>query len=319
MVRMRNVITEETGKAVGRNGHSGIGGGRSWIGLRIQFGLPDIYWGALWAAVCGMVATGLPELDATTGIKLVLVLLLADPLISNLCYLLFDLDWTAGDSTCGSEAGSATYVCSLPYARSGSLGYRMGRRLDQARRWWTDIGRQRLGWMLSGVVFGCGAMLVLGSVVGPGVTLLVIFSFGAIGIGLLVRPYSLDVAVSLRALVEAGVPWLAGYLVLMPLSPTALLMAFCFSLIYGASLHLSLRGMGKAVWLIPLSLMGLLGLLIHARSSLSIALLGLILVFPIWLSWYSLKKQRSTARYLSEARPSVMVAMFLSALSLGVT
>ena len=309
--------TGELVVCMSKDGRQAVGGVRNWIGLKVEFVLPEVWWGALWAAFCGIVATGMPRWDVTTCLKLALVLVLADPLIGNLCRLLFDLSWSVDDMEDRHKERRDAPVSFLPYTQVGSPGYRMGQRLKQAGNWWKDTFWTQAGWMLSGVVFESGGMLLLGLVLGPPVTWLVVLSFGMIGLGLLVRPYCWDLAIVFRALVEVGVPWLAGYLIIVPLSPVALVMAGFFTLIYGVSLRLSIKGMGKSVWLIALALAGLLGLLIHIRRPLSVALLGLLLVFPVWLSWYVSTEQASARWYLRRVRFYVLGAMFLSALSLG--
>ena len=302
-----------------RDGRQTGGGVQNWIGLKVEFVLPEICWGALWGAFCGIVASGVSQWDATSCLKLALVFVLADPLIGNLCRLLFDLSWAVDDREERCKESRDAHVRRLPYTKEGSPGYRVGQWLKQAGSWWRDVFWPQAGWLLSGVVFASGGMLILGSVLGPPVGWLVLLSFGVIGLGLLVRPYSGDLAIVFRALTEVGVPLLVGYLIFAPLAPEALAMAAVFTLIYGASLRLSISGMGKVAWLIPLALAGLLGLLAGTCRPLPVAILGLILVFPVWLSWYASAKQATARWYLHTVRFYVLGSMFLSALSLGLT
>ena len=302
-----------------RDGRQTGGGVQNWIGLKVEFVLPEICWGALWGAFCGIVASGVSQWDATTCLKLVLVFVLADPLIGNLCRLLFDLSWAVDDREERCKESRDAHVRRLPYTKKGSPGYRVGEWLKQAGSWGRDAFWPQAGWLLSGVIFASGGMLILGSVLGPPVGWLVLLSFGMIGLGLLVRPYSGDLAIVFRALTVVGVPLLVGYLIFAPLAPEALAMAAVFTLIYGASLRLSISGMGRVVWLIPLALAGLLGLLAGTCRPLPVAILGLILVLPVWLSWYASAKQATARWYLHTVRFYVLGSMFLSALSLGLT
>jgi len=299
-----------------RENHSVAGTSSSWINLGVRFAVPAIWWGASWAALCGVVASGEFLWDMDLLLRLVVVLLLADPLFSQLCHLLFDRDWTL--DTVAVECTSGAYVRLVPYTENGSPAQRLGEWLRNRVLWWKRALWPQLGTQLSGVLVAvCGVLLVGLTLARAPVLWLVITGLVTVTVGVLIRPYWAGGASVLRAVAEVGIPWLVGCLAFGSASPSALLAAGLYVVIYWTSLRLAMSEDRAAAWPISLALSGFLVIAIVLRQPVIAVLLALVSIFPAWLSWHGMGSSMASETFLRKIRYYLLGATLLSALAVG--
>jgi len=293
-----------------REGHSKSLGG-SWLGLRAQFAVPRIWWGPLWAAWCGAVATGVLDWDGAHLLRVVLVLVLADPLVANLCHLVFDAEWPA---TGAEKAVEAQDVPVLPYTVGASPGHRLGQWLNRTAGWWKSSFWPQAGWLVSSVALEVVGLLTLGAVLGQPVMRVVILGLGGMGLALLTRTRAAEFSLALRAVIETGLVWLIGYMAFAPLALPALLLAGLYAVAYWAGLRALTKGLKASAVGVAGALVGMAVLLIIIEHPVSGALVGLLGVFPIGLS-LAWRGQILTDRYVRSIQFYMLAATLLSALS----
>ena len=287
----------------------------TWIRLRVQLTLPDLCWGPLWAALCGAVASGALRGDAPQLLTLLLVLVAADPLFANVCHLLFDCNWPFGSRANWVPGPENRPVVALPYTDEGSPGYRLARWLSQTLVWWRDYFGPEAGWMVSGVLFESGCLVALAFVFGSPILWLIGLGFVLMGLGLVARLYGSELIWGVRSLIEVGLPWLIGYMAFSSLSLVPIGLAACYALAYGASLRMASKGVGRGVWGVAAALIGLTGWLIIAKHPISGTVVGLLSLFPVWLSLSCAAKQVAARWYLGRINFYMLAIMLTAALS----
>ena len=297
-----------------RDNRSVTGTSSSWISLDVRFAKPDIWWGASWAVVCGMVASGAFRWDLNSLLRFVLVLLLADPLFSQLCDLLFDRDWTLNSTTIEGVSGGAQF---LPYSQDASPAHRLGRWVQACTLWWKRVMWPQVGTMLSGVLVSVCGVLLIGLTLAPPVLWLVFAGLIVAAIGLLIRPHWEEGARGLRAVTEVGVPWLAGCLTFGSVSLGAFVVAGLYVVIYWTSIRLLASRNHIAARTIPLALIGLVLMALAVGQPVIAVLLALVGIFPAWLSWHGVESGLLPQDILRRTRYFVLATVLLSALAVG--
>ena len=289
---------------------------RNWIDCKVQVAVPRLWWGPLWAAFCGVVASGSFAWGADQIARLILVLALADPLLANLCRLLFDLDWCR-DSGSAREGAAIPDVTGLPYTEAGSPAQRLGRFLGHAFAWWRRVLRSETAWMASGVGFQGGAMVAIALALEPPAGWSVGGGLGLIGMALLVARRGPAVAAVVRDAVEVGVPWLVGHLVFAPLKPFAIGLVGIYVLAYVAAAHVMRKGSGRGALLVALALGSMVSLMAAGKWPVAAAVVGLVGLYPLWLSMVAFSCQTSPEDYVCRTNVYMCVTMFVAAFSLG--
>ena len=291
-----------------------------WIGLRVRCCWPEIGWGVFWATLCGSLAAGVFfRLDLDSALKLVLVLIAADPLMANLGHLVCDLDWSgAGNEEClegERRTGAAPRL--LPYVQAGSPFYRIVSWFERTYDWYTTSFCPQAGWMLSSVIFQGLCTIGIGLVLGSSVLKLLILGLILIALSVLLRSCCLDVAIGLRALAEVGVMCLVGYLTFAPWSIPVLGLAAVFVVLYGAALHAAKKGLDGTVYLLAVAMLALpIGCIVLQKPFVAVVL-GVGCVFPIWLSWYAVRRALSAKWYFKRIGPYLLGLTLVASVALG--
>lgn len=289
---------------------------RNWIDCKVQLAVPRLWWGPLWAAFCGAVASGSFVWGADQIARLILVLALADPLLANLCRLSFDMDWPR-DSGGAREGTAIPDVMGLPYTEVGSPAHRLGRFLGRAFAWWRRVFCSETAWMASGIVFQGGAMVAIALALEPPAGWAVGGGLGLIGMALLVARRSPAVAAVVRDAVEVGVPWLVGHLVFAPLKPFAIGLVGIYVLAYVAAAHVMRKGSGRGALLVALALGSTVSLMAAGKWPVAAAVVGLVGLYPLWLSMVAFSRQTSPEDYVRRTNVYMCVTMLVAAFSLG--
>jgi len=288
-----------------------------WIGLRVWFFWPEISWGAWWAALCGSLAAGVfYRGDVASALKLILVLVIADPLWANMAHLLCDLNWSV-DGCAQSGERKPVQASFLPYMKGGSPGYRIGQWFSQTLNWYRMAFCPQAGWMLSSLVFQGMCVAGIGLVLDSSVLALLGFGMALMVLSLLLRGCCPALCIAFRAAAEAGVSCLVGYVTFGPWSALALGLAATFTVLYAGALHISTRGMDRAAWLMAITLLVLpIGCAILGKPFVA-ALLLAGCVFPVWLCWHGVRRAALPRWYLIRIRPYLMGLTFVASVALG--
>ncbi len=292
---------------------TGVG---TWIVLRTHVSSPEIWWGPLWAALCGAVAAGAVGEDPSQVLRLIGVLVLADPLVGNLSYFIFGRQGEAFEAHRENEAAEAPPILTLPYTRPGSPGDRLGRWLHRAVGWRRYRFDVQARWVDPGLALQATGVGVLGLLLGEPVAWIALVILLTLVAGALARQIGGGAALVFQALVESGLPWLLGYVAFAPLNSSSLTLAALYALAYWSALRILARETLESAPGVALALAGTVLFLLATKQPILAAGVALVAAFPIASCLSALPAVSSTGgAFLRRIRWYMLAALLLSALS----
>jgi len=269
--------------------------------------------GPAWAALCGAVASGWLTLSGQNLLVLLIALFLADALWGTLWHLLAERDWFVS-SNWRSQAQEAS-LTALPYTAPGSPSHRIFSRLGQKLAWWRAVFWPRQGSALLGLAVALPLTLVLAVIVGRRVIILTTAALAIMVLALLrTRRHSVP-PLSLRAILEMGLAWLAGHTAFAPLTLRSFLLATLYTVAYHNCLKLATNSGKRSLTLLKVSQAAVIALLVFLKQPVVAGVVGLLLL-PQMLLQPFLNQGEVELWYLRRTRPFLMAGMLLAALAI---
>lgn len=239
---------------------------RSWLSL-----------GPGWAALAGVLSTGLAELSFGTFLQLLGLWLLVDPIWGALWELSVQQNlWRSFVPVQLPPPLARGFY--LPYAQPGSPAGRFVLWLRRYRQWWRESFWPEHGEQI--LTFGLGASLTLFISLFFNLTL---FWLTALGLGLILLAGQSSTHLTaaeggrLQSVVQLLLPWVMGVVLWSSLTPLGLALAVCYWVTYLGGLRM-LGGHRRAEWLFWLGQAAALLLLLALRLLPGAALVGVLLV-----------------------------------------
>ena len=281
-----------------------------WVDLHLWPGRPLAGGGPLWAALCGLIASGGLKLDASVVLTAGFALFLAGPLWGAVWHAVAMADWFTPFSATEWSL-SAPWVTLLPYTEPDSPAGRLAAGLGQARAWWRERFWPHHG--LAGVELIVVLPLSLGVawVIRRPAVVLTVAVWALATLACLVDRGAGRPSTELQAIVEGGLPWLLGHAVLSELTWPSAALAVAFALSYGAALAMTDGRHRSLPWLIS----GQVGasVILVLKGHVLLAALAVLLLLPqLYLQAY-LYRDGSARWYLRRVQPFVMTIMVLAA------
>lgn len=286
----------------------------SMMKLEVRVTGPFAWLGPAWAALCGAVASGRLTPSGESLLFLLIVLFLVDVLWGTLWQVIAEGDWFVVSSSNRPLQVHETSSAALPYTAPGSLSHRIFGRLHRTRAWGRVIFWPRLGPALLGLVVTLPLALVLATILGQRVIILTLAASAIMLLALILARRSITAPLSLRAILEMGLAWLAGHTAFGPLSWWSFLLATLYVVAYHS--YLKLPGNSEQRWLtlLEVSQAVVVVVLIYLRQPLVAGVVGLLLLPQTFL--YSLLDQSEEKLWLLQrTRPFLMIGMLLAALA----
>ena len=281
--------------------------------LEVRINRPLTWLGPAWAALCGAVASGWLTLSGQNLLVLLIALFLADALWGTLWHLLAERDWFVS-SNWRSQAQEAS-LTALPYTAPGSPSHRIFSRLGQKLAWWRAVFWPRQGSALLGLAVALPLTLVLAVIVGRRVIILTTAALAIMVLALLrTRRHSVP-PLSLRAILEMGLAWLAGHTAFAPLTLRSFLLATLYTVAYHNCLKLATNSGKRSLTLLKASQAAVIALLVFLKQPVVAGVVGLLLL-PQMLLQPFLDQGEVELWYLRRTRPFLMAGMLLAALAI---
>ena len=281
--------------------------------LEVRINRPLTWLGPAWAALCGAVASGWLTLNGQNLLVLLIALFLADALWGTLWHLLAERDWFVS-SNWRSQAQEAS-LTALPYTAPGSPSHRIFSRLGQKLAWWRAVFWPRQGSALLGLAVALPLTLVLAVIVGRRVIILTTAALAIMVLALLrTRRHSVP-PLSLRAILEMGLAWLAGHTAFAPLTLRSFLLATLYTVAYHNCLKLATNSGKRSLTLLKVSQAAVIALLVFLKQPVVAGVVGLLLL-PQMLLQPFLDQGEVELWYLRRTRPFLMAGMLLAALAI---
>ena len=282
-----------------------------WIDLRLWPGRPLAGGGPLWAALCGLIASGGLKFDASVALTAGFALFLAGPLWGTVWQAVAGTEWFASFSASGWVM-SAPWVTLLPYTMPRSPAGRLADRLGRVRVWWRERIWPRHGTSVAELAIALPLSLGVAWIMGRPALVLTVAVWALATLALLVSRGAGRPPTQLQAIVEGGLTWLLGHAALSELTWPSVLLAAAFALSYGASLVLAAGRHRPLDWLNGGQGAAIILLVVEGQP-LPAALAVLLLLSQLYLQAY-LHRDGDARWYLRRAQPFVMAVMLLAAL-----
>lgn len=284
-----------------------------WVDIHLWPGRPLAGGGPLWAALCGLVASGGLELDDGVAFTAGFALFLAGPLWGAVWWAVAEADWFTPFSS-REWAEPAPWITLLPYTAPDSPVGRLSEGLGRARVWWRERLWPRRGDAVVGLAVALPLSLGVAFIVGRPAVVLTVAVWALATLAQVVDRGAGSPPVELQAIVEGALPWLLGHAALRELTWPSVALAGAFALSYGAALSLAAGGRRSLAWLNGGQAIAIV-LLVVKGHPLPAAIAILLLLSQLYLQAY-LHRDGDASWYLRRAQPFVMVIMLLPALTI---
>ena len=293
------------------------------MSLRLRPAPRAIWLGPAWAALCGAISSGRLGLSGQCLLYLVLTILLADPLLSNIWSILASTDWAASPV----EDERPVDLPALPYTAPSSLSHRLLVWLNHTLTWWLAAFWPRWGASLVGLLVISILALALTALLGRGPAFLVLISFALLASRVLLLSRSVIGGPLLRASLEMGLAWMIGYTAFyaLPASQSrlammewlyhsweSLLLAGLYTLAYYACLTLEER-LSRGIALLNTTQISAMALLVFVKQPILAGIVGLMLL-PQMLLQPLLRRHGDRPWYLRQTQLFVMGGMMAAAI-----
>ncbi len=223
---MLSVDVQNQAEQHSRNSVEQVLSGR-FVGL--QGRRTQLFWGlvAMWAALCGALASSHLRLDGPGLLTLAQTLLLVELAWGSLWDLAIGVDWFRPLAEHWPPARPASWS-GLPYTRPHSPGGRLVRGVNRLAGWWGEAFWPAAGPALLGVLAAASLGVVLSLLLPERMRLLNAAFLALLGLGIARRRRGLDSSAG-QALVQVGLGWLAGHLAFGAVSLASLGLALGFA------------------------------------------------------------------------------------------
>ena len=281
--------------------------------LEVRVTRPLTWLGPAWAALCGAVASGWLTLSGENLLFLLIALFLADALWGTLWHLIAEGDWFVSSANWPSQVQEAS-LAALPYTAPGSPSHRIFGRLSRMRTWRRAVFWPRLGPALLGLVVTLPLTLVLAIILGQRVIILTVAALAIMVLALLRARRHSAPPLSLRAILEMGLAWLAGHTAFGPLTLWSFLLATLYTVAYHSCLKLATNSGKRWLTLLKVSQAAVIALLIYLRQPVVAGVVGLLLLSQMLLQPF-LDQGEVELWYLRRTGPFLMIGMLLAVLA----
>lgn len=284
-----------------------------WINLHLWPGRPLAGGGPLWAALCGLLASGDLKLDASLALTAGLALFLVGPIWGAVWQAAAAADWFTPFSA-GEWAAPGPWLTLLPYTSPNSPAGRVANGLGRARVWWRERFWPRYGTAAIELAVVLPLSLGLALIVGHPAAVLTVAVWALAILAQVVDRGAGTPPVELQAIVQGSLAWLLGHAVLSELTWLSAAMAGAFAVSYGAALALAAGRRSPLTWLNGGQGAAIV-LLVAQGHPFPAALAALLLLLQLYLQAY-LHRDGDVFWYLRRTQPLVMVVMLLAAFAI---
>jgi len=281
--------------------------------LEVRVSRPLTWLSPAWAALCGAVASGWLTFSGQNLLFLLIALFLADALWGTLWHLIAERDWLAS-SNWRPQVQEASLLA-LPYTAPGSPSHRVFSRLGRKLDWWRAVLWPRHGPAFVGLVAALPLTLILAIILGQRVIILTVAALALMVLALLRARRHSAPPLSLQAILEMGLAWLAGHTAFGSLTWWSFLLAILYTVAYHSCLKLAKNGGKPSLILLKVSQAAVVALLIFLRQPVVAGVVGLLLL-PQMLLQPFLDQGQVELWYLRRTRPFLMAGMLLAALAI---
>jgi len=281
--------------------------------LEVRVSRPLTWLSPAWAALCGAVASGWLTFSGQNLLFLLIALFLADALWGTLWHLIAERDWVASSNWCPQVQEAS--LLALPYTAPGSPSHRVFSRLGRKLDWWRAVLWPRHGPAFVGLVAALPLTLILAIILGQRVIILTVAALALMVLALLRTRRHSAPPLSLQAILEMGLAWLAGHTAFGSLTWWSFLLAILYTVAYHSCLKLAKNGGKPSLILLKASQAAVVALLICLRQPVVAGVVGLLLL-PQMLLQPFLDQGQVELWYLRRTRPFLMAGMLLAALAI---
>jgi hypothetical protein len=281
------------------------------IALELRPARPVTWIGPAWATVCGALAAGPVTISGETFLRVVIAVILTDPILGALRTAWVNTDWLAP-----LQAWRATPARSwmlLPYARLDSPAARLSQWISSRAKFWRSALWPKVGQSISAIIVA--GLIALTVALALGTT-----TFFITMLALVLAPLESELGPAHagqwpRALAEIGAAWLIGHSPLAPLTWDSVLLALFFAVAYRGLLAIaSSRVVGFAIANLAQIIVAII--LIWRGAMFNAAFVGLAVVGQAL--WQSLARRTGEydSAYLLRVQFFVLASMLIAALGL---
>lgn len=266
-----------------------------------------------WSVVCGAVVSGGMRFNLTTGVQLVIVLLLVEVGWGTVWTALATTDW-ARPLRRWRHWRLAEAEVIVPYVQPGSPAARITRWLSELRSWYRAVLAPTAGPAVGAIGVGALFSFLLALVAGPGLLRVTLTAFALMQLAVTIDGGRDQPRAGWDAVLRLGLPWLAGHLAFGSLSLASVGLAAGFSVAIAGA------GVGRLGWARSLWAGGQLAaalLFVPLHRPLAVLFIVLLL-FPQWLVTLGIPKERAAdpRGWIRHAWLWMTASMFLAAWSL---
>lgn len=220
--------------------------------LRIQIPARarTLWLGPLWAALCGIIASGGFTWSGRDLLIGALAIILADGAWATLWWGLVETDWPyliARWRAIHVETDAAR----VPFALPGSPSHRAQQRWARFGVWWRTAVLPTAGTPVLSALFAVALSVALSAVIGWQALGLSLAALALAQIGLVLAYRRSRLAFWAQGLMDAGLAWLLGHIAFAALTPLSLIAALSFAVSYGGVLDAAHDGQRARWWLLP--------------------------------------------------------------------
>ncbi len=209
-----------------------------------------LWLGPATAALAGIIASGGLRWEGEALLRTVLLLLLADLGWGNLWWAVAGTDWASLRErwSVWSAGGDQQSWGFLPYTQPNSPASSLARWWGDLRSWNRDELWPMRGTQLGAILVGLLLAIALGAVLGSAILMLTLAVLAISQLALFLGRADGEASPLAQAVVEIGIPWIAGGIVFGSLTGGILGVAAGLVLVY-VGLALVSRGRGGGVWM----------------------------------------------------------------------
>lgn len=284
------------------------------INLQVRFAQPLTWFGPVWAALCGALASGRMAFDVTHVLSLLMALFLIDPALGTIWELALNTDWSSPFRK--PVPVENLMLCMLPYTVPNSPSHRLfhwvGRVMSWCRRaFWSHIGPA-----LFNLVLVTGLALILAASLGRWIFFLILVALFLVALAFSISRQRGAKPLWIKALLDMGLAWGIGHIVFEPITWPVFLLGALYTAVYWAYLSLQ-QNRGEAIMVcFNIPQMAIVTLLIVLNQPLAAGTVGL-LILP-QLSLQPFLREGGTGRwYLRRTQPFLIISMLVAALAVG--
>lgn len=267
--------------------------------------------GPAWATMCGAIASGQLAANWQDVFRLLMAVVLMDPLLNAFGSAWRGLRWPPRDSTQSAPRSPIA----LPYVEAGSPGLSAQRWINGLLAWWRhrfwpESGGRAISLLLT-AVFMAGIALSLGNYI-----LLLVLVGWVLAIAQ-ARPRSgasTRLAGGLLAVSAMGLPWVTGHLSFWGLTWPSAALAVCSAAAFLGWLRMRGESMEGGLWVSIAAQLGMVMVLVYLRHPLAAGLVVLALLPQVLIGMAPMVNDETKDRAI---QASLMAGILIGAAALG--